>query len=319
MRKGTWKDDKNKVEWDSSYKELEDSLQGYRCMNPCTVYDRTSKTLFLFFICVPNGVSEAYQIKTKKNQARLCYKTSKDAGKNWGPLIDLTSIICKKKKNWATFAVGPGHGIQMKCGRLIIPAYAYYFDCTITKPTSRAFTFYREQTENTWQVGEFIDDDETKNPSNECQMAEIIDGSGHSTLYCNARSTSGHRVEALSSSRGEAFDKPSTFHMLNETSKGCQGSVLKIQNSDNSTWLLYSHPTDENEKKNLGIHVNKTPLDLKQWNLKAIINNGPSGYSDLAECAKTEYIACLMERGDKKEIEEITFQFVKIKDEHQSS
>ncbi|KAL0162797.1 hypothetical protein M9458_042193, partial [Cirrhinus mrigala] len=211
-------------------------------------------------------------------------------------VTDLKDVISEKEKNWATFGIGPGHGVQMKSGRLIIPAYVYYFDSR-TEPTSHAFTFYSDDEGSTWNVGEHIEDD-----------------SGCSTLYCNARSKSGHRVEALSSNSGEAFDKPSNAQKLIETCKGCQGSVLKIHYPDKGTWLLYSHPANKNERKNLGIYVNKTPSDLTQWNLNDTINNGPSGYSDLAECAKTEYIACLMECGDKTENEEIAFKLVKIND-----
>ncbi|KAL0162800.1 hypothetical protein M9458_042196, partial [Cirrhinus mrigala] len=276
----------------------------YRCMNPCPVYERESKTLFLFFICVPIGVSEQDQRKNKKNQARLCYITSQDTGENWSKLIDLKDVIGEKEKNWATFGVGPGHGLQLKSNRLIIPAYAYYFDSKTKEPTSHAFTFYSDDKGHTWCVGNLIEVE-----SNECQVAEIIDDS---TLYCNARSKSGNRVEALSSSRGQEFHK--TPQPLIETGSGCQGSVLKIQDPDKGTWLVYSHPTDKNDRKDLGIYVNKTPLDLKQWKLKDTINKGPSGYSDLAECAKTDYIACLMECGETKENEEIAFKFVKISD-----
>ncbi|RXN27005.1 sialidase-3-like protein [Labeo rohita] len=272
-------------------------------MNPCPVYERESKTLFLFFICVPIGVSEGDQIKNKKNQAQLYYITSQDTGKTWKEPRDLTKeVISAKVKNWATFAVGPGHGVQLKSGRLIVPAYAYYFDSTNEKPTSHAFTFYSDDKGDTWSTGDLI-----KAESNECQVAEIIDDS---TLYCNARSKSGHRVEALSRSKGQEFDNAS----LPETGSGCQGSVLKFQNPDESTWLLYSHPTDKKDRKNLGIYVNKSPLDLTQWNLKDTINNGPSGYSDLAECANREHIACLMECGEISENEEIAFKFVKISD-----
>ncbi|RXN27006.1 sialidase-3-like protein [Labeo rohita] len=278
-------------------------------MNPCPVYERESKTLFLFFICVPFGVSESDQIKAKKNQARLCYITSQDTGKTWSVVTDLKDVISERENNWATFGIGPGHGVQMKSGRLIIPAYVYYINSDRKKPTSYAFTFYSDDKGSTWNVGEHIEGE-----SNECQMAEIIDDSGRSTLYCNARSKSGHRVEALSSNSGTTFDKPSDAPKLIETSDGCQGSVLNIHHPDKGTWLLYSHPTDKNDRKNLGIYVNKSSSDLTQWNLNDKINDGPSGYSDLAECAKTEYIACLMECGDKTENEEIAFKLIKIND-----
>ncbi|XDV36756.1 hypothetical protein PO909_006483, partial [Leuciscus waleckii] len=196
MRRGLWKNDKE-VKWDSGHLVLNSGfLLNHRSMNPCPVYEKESKMLFLFFICVPTKVSEDDQIKARQNQAQLCYITSKDTGRSWSDVTNLKDVISEKEKNWATFAVGPGHGVQMKNGRLIIPAYAYYFDSknASSSPVSRAFAFYSDDKGSTWNVGKQMEG----LVSNECQMAEIDD-----TLYCNARSTSGHRVEALSENGGE--------------------------------------------------------------------------------------------------------------------
>ncbi|XP_052392820.1 sialidase-3 isoform X3 [Carassius gibelio] len=304
MRRGLWEDDKNNIKWDSTHQLLSSAcLPNHRSMNPCPVYERESKTIFLFFICVPYGVSEASQIEAKKNQARLCYITSQDNGNIWSDITELKDVISEHEKNWATFAVGPGHGIQMKDGRLIIPGYVYYF-VQPNAPKSHAVTFCSDDKGHTWHVGKHMEGE-----SNECQMAEITDDSYNSLLYCNARSRSGYRVEALSTSKGEAFEKPFTVQKLKETDKGCQGSVLYIPSPP---LLLYSHPTTEHKRKNLGIYVNKSPSDPSQWTYNGTINNGPSGYSDLAECENREYIACLMECGQKREIEEIAFKFFKI-------
>ncbi|XP_051733385.1 sialidase-3-like [Ctenopharyngodon idella] len=125
MRRGTWNDGKKikEVEWVSGHQVLTSAcLPNHRSMNPCPVYEKDSKTLFLFFVCVPNGVSEYEQIRTNKSQGRLCYVTSKDAGKTWSHTTDLTAdVIGEQVKDWAPFAVGPGHGVQLKSGRLIIP------------------------------------------------------------------------------------------------------------------------------------------------------------------------------------------------------
>ncbi|KAK9955372.1 hypothetical protein ABG768_015254 [Culter alburnus] len=129
-------------------------------------------------------------------------------------------------------------------------------------------------------------------------MVEIID-KDNSILYCNARSTSGHRVESLSKSVGEDFDKPLSAHKLIETGGDCQGSVLSILSPDQSTWLIYSHPSDKKKRKDLGIYINKSQKDPMQWKTIQCISDGPSGYSDLAECKDRKYIACLFECGQK--------------------
>ncbi|XP_056302801.1 LOW QUALITY PROTEIN: sialidase 3 (membrane sialidase), tandem duplicate 5 [Danio aesculapii] len=303
MRKGLWKNDNNPVKWVSGQQVFTSAcLPNYRSMNPCPVYERESETLFLFFICVPVGVSEQQQKKEKKNQARLCYVTSKNTGKTWSAVTDLTAdVIGEQEKNWATFAVGPGHGIQMKSGRLIIPAYTYYF--TIA---------YSDDKGSTWHIGKCVDGE-----SNECQMAEIIDDEGNSILYCNARSTNHYRNEALSESKGKDFDKSSFVNKLIETGQGCQGSMLSFAPNQVSakTWLLYSHPTNATNRLSLGIYLNKCPSDASGWGNPVILHEGPSGYSDLTQCGDEKHFACLMECGEKSELERIGFVLFEQKDD----
>ncbi|KAJ8402251.1 hypothetical protein AAFF_G00371160 [Aldrovandia affinis] len=328
MRKGTLL--KGSIQWSPSRELLSACLPGHRTMNPCPVYERNSKTLFLFFICIQSKTSEHHQIMTGRNAARLCYVSSKDNGLTWSKVTDLTDgVIGKKVRKWATFAVGPGHGIQMENGRLVIPAYVYYihckcvcipFPCTIQP---HAFSFYSDDRGETWHVGQII-----QRKSCECEMAEIINRDGKSHLYCNARNTRGHRVEALSETNGNSFDKPRLAPKLVEQSRGgCQGSVIGFPvpeyisedqdgvnkddanlpfSLDTQTWLLFSHPTNKRNRSDLGVYLNRSPLHTLRWEHPWIIHSGPSGYSDLAYCEQ-DHFACLMECGKQSELEEIAF------------
>ncbi|KAL6469951.1 hypothetical protein MHYP_G00210700 [Metynnis hypsauchen] len=320
MRRGTHQD--GSIQWSPAEELTTACLPEHRTMNPCPVYERKSRTLYLFFICVLGTTTEQYQIRTGHNKARLCYVTSKDNGQSWSKATDLTeSVIGNEIVHWATFAVGPGHGIQMKTGRLVIPAYVYYIHVRcfpfhfplIVSP--HAIAFYSDDCGSTWQVGKRVDI-----KSCECEMAEIIDRDSKSHLYCNARSTQGCRVEALSESSGAAFDKPHFAKKLVEPNKGCQGSVLSFASpqhtrqeenncltSDTKTWLLYSHPTNGKTRKALGVYLNTSPFSASGWSQPWIIHHGPSGYSDLTQCGETERFACLMECGVRSEFEEIAF------------
>lgn len=300
-------------------------------MNPCPVYEKNTKTLFLFFICILGKTPEHRQIITGRNKARLCYVTSSDDGQSWSPVKDLTeSAIGKTVRRWATFAVGPGHGVQLEGGRLIIPAYAYYipFKCFsfpipfMVQP--RALSVYSDDFGQTWQIGKML-----QRKSCECEMAEIIDHEGRSHLYCNARNTGGHRLEALSESNGMYFDKPRTARKLIEPRHGCQGSVIgfpapeftlndaaenvanggstSLLSPDTQTWLLFTHPTSRCSRRDLGVYLNRSPLHSSGWDQPWIIHSGPSGYSDLAYSENREQFSCLMECGKKSELEQIAF------------
>ncbi|XP_036956287.1 sialidase-3-like [Acanthopagrus latus] len=300
------------IEWSELKVVKEAHLDGHRPMNPCPVYEKTSKTLFLFFICVQGIVAECWQRFWGCNRARLCYITTKDGGQTWSSVTDLTHL--PDINEWATFAVGPGHGLQTESGRLIIPTYAYAscsasyccISCYCAIPYGLAL--YSDDKGSSWEFGEML---ETK--SVECEMVEVSDDAGHNYIYCNARSEGGYRVEAIDD--GAGFKTLPSAGKLVETGKGCQGSVVSFPalsegattDSSPNKWLLYTHPSDQSNRINLGVYLNKTPQDPNGWSKPWIINSGPSGYSDLAYIGDG-WFACLMECGVQKYTEQIAYE-----------
>ena len=293
-------------------------------MNPCPVFERNTRSLFLFFICVLGNTSECWQIITGRNKARLCYVTSSDHGQTWSQVEDVTnSTIGDTVSDWATFAVGPGHGLQLESGRLIIPTHAQYISrrcCSIPVPLTvkpYALAVYSDDSGKTWHMGEML-----QGLSGECEMAEIIDRDGRHHVYCNARTMGGHRVEALSEAEGTSFDTPRLAHQLVETGKGCQGSVVGFPAPEpeagskggtttpspgSLTWLLYSHPTDKSIRRDVGVYLNRTPQQESGWSLPWVIHSGPSAYSDMAYNEDGKSFACLLECGKDSELEQIAF------------
>ncbi|XP_056141001.1 sialidase-3.1 [Lampris incognitus] len=328
MRRGTFQEN-GSIQWSSCQELSTASLPDHRTMNPCPVFEKNSKTLFLFFICVLRNTPEHRQIITGRNKARLCYVTSSNDGQTWSQVTDLTeNVIGTTVHKWATFAVGPGHGIQLEGGRLVIPAYAYYipikffsFPIPFTVHP-RAFSVYSDDFGQTWKIGKML-----QVKSCECEMAEIIDHEGRSRLYCNARNTRGYRLEALSENSGIYFDKPRMAPELVEPHCGCQGSVIgfpapefvpddnaenqgsgtSFLSPDTQTWLLFTHPTNRSSRRDLGVYLNRSPLHSSGWDPPKIIHCGPSGYSDLAYNEDNEQFSCLMECGKESELEQIAF------------
>lgn len=218
---------------------------------------------------------------------------------------------------WATFALGPGHGIQLKSGRLLIPAYTYHIDCRqcfgkICKTTPHSFCFYSDTHGRTWHFSETVPEPACV----ECQLVSLDEEDGTNVLYCNARSTLGSRVQALSFDDGDVFQRGQLVHKLVEPRNGCHGSVIgfpapfNLQNLQKSnlgdvqwmestnrspsttasmfqnfltpTWVVYGHPTWPNARQDLGLYLNVRPRDPDSWTGPWVIYEGPSAYSDLA-------------------------------------
>lgn len=123
--------------------------------------------------------------------------------------------------------MGPGHGIQLKSGRLLIPAYAYHIDCKecfgqLCQTSPHAFCFHSDDHGRTWRFGEAVPGPE----SVECQMVSVDEEDGTNVLYLNARSTLGYRVQALSLDDGAVFQEGQLVQRLVEPHNGCHGSVV---------------------------------------------------------------------------------------------
>ncbi|XP_004590093.2 sialidase-3 [Ochotona princeps] len=334
------------VQWGPLQPLMEATLPGHRTMNPCPVWERKNGRVYLFFICVQGRVTECQQIVSGRNAARLCFICSQDAGCSWSEVTDLTEeVIGSEVKHWATFAVGPGHGIQLQSGRLVIPAYAYYiphwFLCfrLPCKTHPHSLMIYSDDLGNTWHHGRLIKPMVTV----ECEVAEVTRKTGHPVLYCSARTPNKYRAEALSTDYGECFQRQVLNTRLCEPPHGCQGSVVSFRpleilcrsqvpsgkdipaiqqspllestlrlkeeaSTPSESWLLYSHPVNKKRRLNLGIYLNQNPLDAACWSQPWILHYGPSGYSDLAVLEEEGLFACLFECGIKWECEQIAFR-----------
>ncbi|XP_007502488.2 sialidase-4 isoform X1 [Monodelphis domestica] len=286
LRRGAF--DRTYVEWGDMRVLKTASLEDHRSMNPCPVYDELTGTVFLFFIAVLGNTPESFQIMTGKNAARLCYVTSSDGGLTWSAVADLTEqVIGSVIEDWATFALGPGHGIQLRSGRLLVPAYTYHIDCKecfgkICKTTPHSFTFYSDDHGQSWQFGDFIPNLKT----GECQLASVYEEDGSNILYCNARSPLGCRVQALSMDDGAAFLPGQLVRKLAESNRGCHGSIVGfpaplIRNSSQflspgRRWLVggcdYSHFLQKLHRfqKHKGKGVGNIPV--------ALIKSAPQGH-----------------------------------------
>nr|XP_012600575.1 sialidase-3 isoform X1 [Microcebus murinus] len=334
------------VQWGPLKPLMEATLPGHRTMNPCPVWEQKNGCVFLFFICVWDHVTERQQIMSGRNAARLCFICSQDAGCSWSEVRDLTEeVFGPEMKRWATFAVGPGHGVQLQSGRLVIPAYTYYipywFFCLRLPCIARSHSLmiYSDDLGVTWHRGSLI----RPTVTGECQVAEVTGRAGHPVLYCSARTPNRHRAEAFSTNHGECFQRPALSRQLCEPRCGCQGSVVSflplgiphrcqdpsgkdastIQQSllpegslrleeeagiPSESWLLYSHPVSKKQRVDLGIYLNQTPLEAACWSRPWILHCGPCGYSDLATLEEEGLFGCLFECGIKQECEQIAFR-----------
>jgi sialidase-1 len=261
---------------------------GNTCGNPTPVLDQSTGRLWLA-MTHNQGEDDLAAITsgTGKGSRTVWMSHSDDHGVTWAAPRDLTASV--KKPEWRWFATGPGTGIQLRCGRLVIPA------CRNTGKGGKAtaaLVFYSDDHGKTWQIG-----GEAGDSLSESQVVELADGS----VMLNARRTAARphqRGVAISKDRGETFGP--VWHDPALVDPTCQASILRcsLAAEGQGNRLIFSNPATDIAgrwgRKNLTLRMS---LDEgKTWPVARLLHPGFSAYSSLVMLSH-ESIGCLFESG----------------------
>ncbi|MBN9120129.1 MAG: exo-alpha-sialidase [Planctomycetes bacterium] len=261
--------------------------------NPVMIADRSGAVHFLF--CV--------------EYMRCFYARSDDDGKTWTKPEEVTASAfdpIKKGYDWKVLATGPGHGIQLKSGRLVVACWLSLGTGGNGHRPSVVTTIYSDDAGKTWKPGEIAipNTAEWANP-NESTVAELPDG----TVILNARSESkaNRRLVTTSPDGATKWTKPAFDDALVEPI--CEGSLLVAPGA--KPVLLFSHPDNLDktgakappapgagrDRKNVTVHLSDD--GGKTWSAKRTVESGFSAYSDLA-VLKDGTVLLLYERASEK-------------------
>ena len=235
--------------------------------NPCPVVDRSNGTIWLP-LC-------------RDNKRVLLVKSVGD-GTTWSKPRDITPSAMDPA--WYWMGTGPGHGIQLTSGRLVIPCWA---DATSNVGEIQfSFVVYSDDAGATWQRGRALDLD----ASDECEVVELVDG----TLYMNMRSRRRvkQRAYAWSQDGGHSWSTVEFDARLPEPS--CQGSIVRLTSAPlfRKNRILLACPANPEARDHLTVRVSYD--ECASWPLSKVLCSGPAKYSDLAVTTDGR-ILCLYE------------------------
>jgi sialidase-1 len=261
------------------------------CGNPCPVVDRTTGTIWL--LMTHNlGIDDEGQIvaRTSKGTRTVWVSRSDDDGVSWSKPVEITgrpngppNASFTKRSEWTWYATGPGAGIQLRSGRMVIP-------CDHTEAGTRimnSHVIYSDDHGVTWRLGG------TAGPrTNECEAIELTDG----RLLLNMRNYNReHTCRAVATSRdqGQTWSAVSYDEALVEPV--CQASVRRysLAATGSKDRVLFSNPANTRKRKQLTIRLSYD--ECRTWPVSRVLYSGASMYSSLAVQADGT-ILCLYER-----------------------
>jgi sialidase-1 len=264
--------------------------------NPCPVEDRTTGIIWLLF-CRGS--------KPGRGNAEVLVMKSADDGHTWSKPVDITPSA--KDDAWPFVGTGPGHGIQLKNGRLLIPCWA---DGT-QKIGEIQFSFciYSDDHGATWKRGRAL----TRNASDECDIVELNDG----TIYLNARSRKGKRQRAWAISRDRGHSWSEVRYDAAQPEPSCDGAVLRLTDTYlfKKNRVLVSCPANPKSRDHLTVRLSYD--ECRSWSVSKLVDAGYSGYSDLAATAD-KTILCLYETNSVRDITLVRFNIEWLTDEQDS-
>lgn len=258
------------------------------CGNPCPVIDVSDGTIWLLLTHNLREDTEQEIVDATSTGSRTCWVSkSSDDGASWLKPIEITRDV--KRPDWTWYATGPGVGIQLKSGRLLIPC-----DNKVAGSKARqSHVIYSDNHGTSWKLGGIVGPN-----CNESQVVELADGS----LLLNMRSyqANNRRLVARSRDGGMTWTPPIEDPVLIEPV--CQASILRYDHGDSHP-VLFSNPASI-KRENLTIRAS---FDwCRTWSAARTLHAGPAAYSCLTVLPDGT-IGCLYERGLQSPYETITF------------
>lgn len=248
--------------------ERSDGTQSWT--NPAALVDRSSGAALIF-----------YALNSGNESTRVFVRTSPDDGRTWSDRIELTALFDGNPQEWTVHMPGPGHGIQLRDGRLVLQLWHRRgISFPVDERRYGVSVIVSDDHGATWRDGGTIPVDPVY-PVNESRLVERADGS----LVMNGRYSSGGvhpRIAAVSTDRGETWSAP-IFDSSVELYTAVDSSFTRFVSPPGLSRTLFSRPDSATARQNLVVSVS---YDYGcSYPYGRVVYAGPASYSDIAHLA----------------------------------
>lgn len=259
--------------------------------NPVAIWDAQAKRVHFLY---------------QTDYARIHHMESADGGLTFSKPVEITPQLGRFQKEypWGVIAPGPGHGLQMRNGRLVVPVWL-----SPGKPNpsgkgkahrpSVTSVIFSDDHGKTWQCGDIVPPKLTN--MNETVAVEAADGGV--LLFIRNEDKAYRKALAHSRDGATAWSEPKLVDAL--YTPICFGSALRLSGPPGRSRLLFANPDSRTKTKvisktgarireNLTLKVSYD--EGKTWPVSKVLEPGRSSYSDLTLLSDGT-ILCLYEQG----------------------
>ncbi|MHC4352893.1 MAG: sialidase family protein [Planctomycetota bacterium] len=249
--------------------------------NPVAITDRQTDAVH-FLYCV--------------EYARCFYMRSDDDGRTFTEPVDITATFDKFRDeyDWKVLATGPGHGIQLQNGRLLVPVWLSTGTGGHAHRPSCVSVVYSDDHGRTWRRGQIVvAHPNPVNPS-ETVPVQLADG----RVMFNIRHESKPRLRGISVSPDGATGWSKMIYHKQLPEPVCMGSIIRLTQKPEHkrNRILFANPHNPDDRRRKNVTVKLSYDEGNTWPVAKSIEPGISGYSDLA-VGPGGSIYCFYERG----------------------
>lgn len=244
--------------------------------NPVMMQDHTGRIHFLY--------CEDYTV----NGGRALRRYSDDDGITWSDPVDVTEYTLPDDHN--AFAFGPGHGITLKDGTLLVPVWMVpkHHNAPLTAHAPSVLsTFYSKDNGETWALGEILDSNDEVISPNETVAALTSDGG----VYLNLRNEKRCRASAYSKTGYSDWQDYSLDENLPDPR--CFGSVASYEDGKNPYLLIFANCADENNRDHVTVRASMD--NGKTFPVARLLDETRGGYVEIATDEREGLIYVLYE------------------------
>jgi sialidase-1 len=243
--------------------------------NPLAIADRNGSVHFLFCL----------------EYMRAFYMRSDDDGQTFSTPVEITSAFEAFRQDyaWRVIATGPGHGIQLTSGRLLVPIWLALGTGGNGHHPSVNGTIYSDDHGATWHRGDIAVANTPEFPDpNETTAAQLADG----TVLLNVRTEAKENRRTIVTSKDGATHWSAPHLQSDLPDPICFGALMRLSTKKDGgkNRLLFVNPDnlqradgkDVRSKDRVNLTARLSYDEGGHWTVSRTIESAATGYADLS-------------------------------------